>query len=231
MRPFFLGLFVGLSFAIGWTFAAPEFFIEGSQYRYGNVGDGTFQQTDLHTDNYLRPIGLAIGIADKWSGSDRLGWRIALRDSGKIRVRDNESVNDEQAHNHSAGPCTPPQEVGCTLRFNGEGRTFGASFGLTYEHRLPLPGASLTPEVGLFFFQHHFKAEGRFIDCPNTCRLIAFNETSKLWDMPSPYLGAMLRWHSVYVAARHYWPSGHRPQSIWNVGEMNELVVGLVRSL
>jgi len=203
-----------------------ELQLEGGQCRLRVVHSDTFQNTDMHTDNYMRPDCGTVALANLWPTSHHFGWRVGFKVIGEIQARDNEAVNDEQAHHH-AGTCTPPRTFGCTIRFNGVGRTFGISTGLTGE--LPLTSRfKLVGEGGLFFFQHHFKADGTFPTCPN-CehnRRIAYNETSKISSEPSPYLGLSLRWRDLYFAARHYWPTGHRTLSLWETGQMNEFVIG-----
>lgn len=205
--------------------AAPEVSLEMGQCRYGTVAEGTFYQSDLHTDNYMRPACGGVALSDKLTGSDRFGWRVGFIASGSINARDNQSTNDERAHAHVA--CNHMDGDGCMVRFNGEGKTFGFAFGLTAD--VPLTSNFiLVGEGGLFFFQHHFKAQAINQECRHCTRQIAFNETSKLWDMPSPYAGVTLRWRDFYVAARHYWPSGNRALSLWNAGEMNQIVAGVV---
>lgn len=215
----------GFILAIGFSGRATEFFAEYGQCRYGAVPEGTFYQSDMHTDSFLRPTCAAIGVADKWKGSERFGWRVALLGTGSIRARDNASVNDERAHRHDR-TCTPPDEDGCTVAFNGSGQTLGISLGLTAEQPLAAH-LSLIGEGGFFFFQHHFKTEARFVNCASCTRQISYNETSRLWDMPSPYSGVTLRYRKVYVAARHYWPSGNRALSLTDFS-MNQLVAGFV---
>lgn len=206
--------------------AAVEPFAEYGQCRFAGVGDGTFQQTDMHTDNFLHPQCGALGLQDRWAGYERLGWRVSLLGVGKIKARDNSAVNDEQAHHHT-GACSPPDERGCALRFNGEGSTWGITAGLTGEKPLS-SRLSLVGESGLFFYQHHFKAEARFVDpgFNGGGRSISFNETSKLFDSPAPYMAATLRYRDVYLRAAHYWPAGHRALTLGSLEW--QLTVGAV---
>lgn len=229
-------LFLGAVLAIVAQGLATELQLEIGQSRFSPGLEDTFYQSDMHTDNYLRPVAVSIGLADKWKGSERFGWRIALIAMGNIKARDNNSVNDEWAHRHAGALCTHASEDGCTLRFNGEGSTFGILTSLTAEQPLT-SGLSLIGEAGLFFFQHHFKAEARFIDC--TCsRQVSYNETSRLWDQPSPMVGVTLRYsnpfglHGIaaYVAARHYWPAEHRALSMTNFAH-TDYMVGIAKDL
>lgn len=206
--------------------AAPELFTEVSQWRFGPVRDDTFQQTDMHTDNYLHPVGAAIGVQDKLGRSEVFGYRVALQAAGAYKARDNASVDDGNAHNHSGVPCTPPSEEGCALRFNGEGRVHGVSLGLTAEQPLSFPRLSLIGEAGFFFYAQHFKAEARFVDCPICFRSISYNESSRIWDAPSPFAGLTLRWRGFYVFARHFWPSGHRALAVTD-GSMSMYGIGV----
>lgn len=202
--------------------AAPELQAELGQCRYGVVPEGTFYQSDLHTDSYLRPACGGIALASKWNGSERFGWRVGALATGGISARDNVSTNDERAHAHIA--CVPPNPDGCMVRFNGEGRTFGFTLGLTAEQPLAAHLSAIA-EGGFFFFQHHFKAEAHPMGCGCTGQ-IAYNETSKLFDSPSPFAGITLRYRDFYVAARHFWPTGHRSLSLTDFS-MTQYVVGV----
>lgn len=210
-----LGAVIGFT-AHGFASRATEFFVEQGQCRFATGEEGAFYQGDLHTENYMRPACLTVGVADKWRGFDRLGWRVAFVGTGSIQARDNLALPDGVRHLRNG--CTPPDEAGCYARFNGSGTTYGVSFGLTYEQPI-VQHLSLIGEAGLYFFQHHFKAEARLIDPAwgvGGGRTISYNETSKLWDQPSPMAGITLRYRDIYIAARRYWPSEHRPLSLTN---------------
>ena len=206
-------------------YAGPEASLEVGQCRFGLERDGTFYQSDRHTDNFMRPACWSIGLQDKWKDS-RFGWRVSFLSAGSIQARGNMAVNDE-----TRGVTTPCDmtisEANCPIRFDGSGNTLGFTLGATYEQPL-FSRASLTAESGLFFFQHHFKSEARFEACCH--REISYNETSKLWDQPSAFMGATLRYRDVYASFRHYWPTGHRALSLTN-HEMNQFVVGIVRKM
>lgn len=198
---------------------------EVGQCRFSTGLADTFYNSDLHTDSYLRPACASVGLAGKWRDSERFGWRVALLGTGSIQARDNVATNDERAHAHVA--CKPPSEDGCMVRFNGSGETFGVSLSITAEQPIARH-LSAIGEFGLFFFQHHFKAEARFMDCHSCGRQISYNETSRLWDEPSPMVGLTLRYRSVYIAARHYWPAEHRPLSLTNYA-FNQFSIGVAK--
>lgn len=220
-----LGAVIGFT-AHGFASRATEFFVESGRCNLGLERDGTFWQADQTTNNYMRPGCTSLGLADKWKGSERLGWRVSLLATGPIQARDNVATNDENRHIKT--PCDMTvSEANCPVVFNGEGRTYGITAGLTAEQPLAAH-LSVIGEGGLFFFQHHYKAEARFVDCCH--RNISYNETSKLWDIPSPFIGVTLRYRAVYVAARHYWPSEHRALSQTNFG-MKQLVLGVIKPI
>lgn len=219
-----VGAVIGFT-AHGLASRATDLFAETGQCRFGLERDGTFYQSDRHTDNFLHPGCISLGLQDKWKDS-RFGWRASFVATGTIQAKGNMAVNDETRG--STAPCDMMvSEANCPIRFDGAGQTYGITLGSTYEQPL-FAHAALIAESGLFFFQHHFKAEARFVDCCH--RTISYNETSKLWDTPSPFLGLTMHYRYVYVAVRHFWPSGHRALSLTN-HEMNQFVVGLVKPL
>lgn len=221
-----IAFFAGFIVAIGFSGRAVEMFSEAGQCRFGLERDGTFYQSDRHTDNFMRPGCASFGFQGKWKDSERWGWRVSLLGTNSIQARGNMAVNDETRG--STAPCDlSVSEANCAIRFDGSGKTQGFTLGTTYEQPL-FSRTSLIAESGLFFFQHHFKAEARFVDC--CTRNISYNETSKLWDMPSAFLGVSLRYRDVYAGFRHYWPTGHRALSLTN-HEMNQFVVGVVKPL
>lgn len=212
MIRFLTGALFGVIVAVGLSGRTTEVFSEYGQCRFGLAEDGTFYQSDRHTDNYMRPACAAVGVSDKWQGSERFGWRVSFLATGSINARGNMAVNDE-----TRGVTTPcnlsVSEANCQIRFDGAGQTFGFAFAFTAEQPLAAH-LSASAESGLFFFQHHFKSEARFEQCCG--RTISYNETSKLWDVPSPFVGLSLRYRDLYVAARRYWPSEHRALSLTN---------------
>lgn len=221
-----VGAVLGFTAALGLSGRTAEVFSEVGQCRFALERDGTFYQSDRHTDNFMTPGCISLGLSGKWTDSEKWGWRTSFLSTGSIQARGNMAVNDELRGN--TAPCDLSiNEANCPVRFNGSGQTYGFTFGATFEQPLGYH-LSLIGESGLFFFQHHFKAEGKFVDC--CTRNISYNETSKLWDMPSPFLGMTLRYRDVYFAARHFWPSGHRALSLTN-HEMNQFVVGVVKSI
>lgn len=206
-----LGFVAGFIVAIGFSGEAMDAFFEGGQCRFRTAEDGTFYQADRHTDNYMRPACFSFGVADKLKGN--FGYRLAFVGTGSIQARDNMAVNDETRYHYKGACALPSSEAGCPVRFNGAGDTYGISASFTYEQ--PLYGRlSAIAEAGLFYFQHHFKSEAQFVPCCN--RQISYNETSNIWDQPSPLAGLTLKYRAVYLAARHYWPSDHRPLSLTN---------------
>ena len=216
--------FIGLTALIFSGFAwSAEYQFETGQCRFGLERDGTFYQSDRHTDNFMHPGCMSLGVAGKWKDSERWGWRAAFLATGAIQARGNKAVNDEARG--STAPCDMTvSEANCPIIFDGSGNTQGITLGATYEQPL-FAHTSVIAESGLFFFQHHFKAEATFESCCG--RNISYNETSKMWDMPSPFMGVTLKYRAVYAAVRHYWPSGHRALSLTN-HEINQFVVGLV---
>lgn len=202
---------------------ATDLFVETGRCSFGLERDGTFWQADQYTNNYMHPGCASLGVADKWKGSDLLGWRVSFLATGPISARGNIATNDE--NRHYKGPCDlSTSEANCMVEFNGSGRTYGITVGFTAEQSIG-SHLSVIGESGLFFFQHHYKAEARFVDC--CTRNISYNETSHIWDQPSPFLGFTLQYRSVYVAARHFWPSEHRALSQTNHA-MNQIVLGLI---
>ena len=219
-----LSKLVGLTALIfsGFSWSA-EYLFEVGQCRFGLERDGTFYQSDRYTDNFMRPGCVSVGLQDKWQGYERLGWRVSFLGTGSIQARGNMAVNDETRG--ATAPCDMSvSEANCQIRFDGAGQTYGITLGANYEHPI-FSRTTLAVESGLFFFQHHFKAEARFVDCCH--REISYNETSNLWDVPSPFLGLTLRYRDVYFAARHFWPSEHRALSLTN-HSFNQLVAGVI---
>lgn len=226
-----LGFVAGFIVAIGFSGRAVEMFTEGGQCRFSDK-DGAFFSHDLPAHNYMHPACLSLGLADKWTDG-RWGWRAAYLTTGSIQARDNLARNDGMEF--ITHPCDPVHtgEDGCFARFNGSGYTNGVSLGLTYEQQATARIA-LTGEFGLFFFQHHFKAEAQFIDKewgPQGGRKISYNETSPMWALPDPLAGLSLSYklterYKVYAAGRHYWALGHRALSLTNHA-FNQFTVGL----
>ena len=188
---------------------------EYGQCRFGLERDGVFYQADRHTDNFLRPPCVTLGIADKWKGSERFGWRVAFVQTGSIQARDNiATIHDDDAHTY--GVCDPLTGDNCIASFNGSGRTYGISASLTAERRF---GAiKIIGETGLFFFHHSFRVRAKSIDCPvGVCYptpTVEGDQSSNLWDMPNSLAGITLRYRDVYLALRHYWSGGHRALSL-----------------
>jgi hypothetical protein len=101
----------------------------------------------------------------------------------------------------------------------------GVSFSLTGD--LKLGPVTAIGEGGLLFFKSQFKATATpLYPAPE----MEVNEESTWWDMPAPLLGLTLRYGDVYVAARHYWPAGHRPLSLTD-HSFTQLSVGLAFKL
>lgn len=222
----FLALGVAIAVALP-TEADTELFGEIGQCRFGTAPSPTFYNADLRTSNYMHPGCFAVGLQDKWNGSERFGWRAWFESTGSIQARDNMATNDERVADPNRPPCTPPNEDGCFARFNGSGQTQGLGLTLTAEQPL-FEHLSVIGEAGILFFQHHFKAEGRFVGWGNNPgRAISYNESSKLWDLPSPVAGVTLRYRDVYFAFRHYWPTGHRALTLTN-NERNNFMLGWV---
>lgn len=221
------GFLAGFIVAIGFSGYGTELFTEAGQCRFGLEKDGNFYQQQRHTDNYMTPRCLSLGVADKFNDGP-WGWRASVQVAGKIEARDNvAAIGIELVPPHFA--CDQATSFGCTSNFNGSGRTWGFTAGITNEQRLGF--IRVIGESGLFFFTHRFRARQTNIDyAPVGGANGEYDETSKLWDMPSPFLGLTLRYGDVYLAARHYWPTGHRALSLTN-HEMNQIVVGVVKAL
>lgn len=220
-------LFVGAILATMYqAWSAPELTTEAGQCRFGAAPDSTFYNADLHTENYLHPGCWSAGVQDKWKNSKRFGWAARFSATGSVEVRDNLALPDETRHIRNG--CNPPDETGCYARFNGKGNTYGLSVGLTAEQPI-WSHLSVAGEVGVLFFQHHFKSEARLIDPQwgGGGRTISYNETSRFWDMPSPLVGVTLRWRDLYFAYRHYWPTGHRALTVVNF-QRNDFMIGKV---
>jgi hypothetical protein len=218
-------LLLGAVFATAYqAWSGPELQLELGQCRFGKAPDGTFYQSDYHTSNYLTPRCASFGLADKFERGGRLGWRVAYLVAGSIEARDNTFIrNDDGLRNI---PCDPGVTVaGCHATMNGSGNMRGVSFSLTGD--LKLGPVTAIGEGGLLFFKSQFKATATpLYPAPE----MEVNEESTWWDMPAPLLGLTLRYGDVYVAARHYWPAGHRPLSLTD-HSFTQLSVGLAFKL
>lgn len=194
---------------------AQQYQAEAGQCRFGLAQDGTFHQTDHHTDNYMTPRCGALGVTDKFEDGP-WGWRIAFVWTGFIQARDNvttffddDAFNQNLTCNNAPGP---NQGRGCLVTINGYGHTWGFSFSGTYEQKLGW--LRITPEAGLFFFRHDWHYQVTHIDC-TTCPVPReVDESSGPFAEPSPLLGLTLGVGPVYIAARHYWPAKHRALSL-----------------
>lgn len=214
-----ISFLAGVIVAIGLSGRAVEIFVEDGQCRFGLERDGTFYNADLRHHNYMTPGCASFGFADKFKES-RIGWRIALIESGAIQARDNVArvVDGSQ---ETGKPCDPDANgnwLGCHAVFNGRGKMYGFSLGLTYEQPLAL-GFSAVGEGGLLIFRSVFRSNIVPLDykkpdgeTPETSGV----QDSGWLSAPAPYMGLMLKYGRAYAGLRYYWPSGHRALSLTN---------------